>query len=334
MTKCETCNFYNYDEEYGDYVCYMDLDEDEMARFLSSDVNSCPFWRPGDEYRTARRQSGGYFMDIRAVFDRVSLRDPAPDSFSLLIEGSRGKLLSMLSTPGGKGLHPAVVLSHGYPGNEQNMDLVQFLRALGFAVLTYHYSGSWGSDGDFSFRNCIEDANTVLDHLIRHAAEYDIDPDRIYAAGHSMGGFVTAHLLAKRRDLQGGVLIAPWDVARTYAFSKTDVDCRRNLSEVLSCGYGWLRDITPEKFDAELSRDTDALRLDKLAPGLRNVPILCISGENDVITPPELHQYPLRDALSDSENFRHVTLPGDHCFQAYRPALWETVGEYLLELER
>ena len=56
MTKCETCNFYNYDEEYEDYVCDMDLDEDEMARFLSSDVSACPFWRPGDEYRTSRMQ--------------------------------------------------------------------------------------------------------------------------------------------------------------------------------------------------------------------------------------------------------------------------------------
>ena len=273
-------------------------------------------------------------MDIRAVFDRVALCNPAPDSFSLLIEGKRGKLLSMLSTPGGKGPHPAVLLSHGYPGNEQNMDLVQFLRALGFAVLTYHYAGSWGSDGDFSFRGCIEDANTELDYLLCHAADYDIDPKHIYAVGHSMGGFVTTHLLTTRKELRGGVLIAPWDVARTYAFSETDVDCRRNLSEVLSCGYGWLRGITPEKIDAELSCDTDALRLDKLAPKLQNIPILCISGEGDVVTPSQLHQLPLCDAMTGSAAFRHVTLPGDHCFQAYRPALWETVGEYLMDLEK
>ena len=273
-------------------------------------------------------------MDIRAVFDRVAQRDPAPDSFSLLIEGKRGNLFSMLSTPGGKGPHPAVVLSHGYPGNEQNMDLMQFLRALGFAVLTYHYSGSWGSDGDFSFRNCLEDANTVLDYLLCHAADYAIDPHRIYAVGHSMGGFVTTHLLASRKELRGGVLIAPWDVARTYACAAESEDCRRNLDEVLSCGYGWLHGVTPEKFAAELSRDTDALRLDKLAPKLQNVPILCISGEGDVVTPPALHQIPLRDALTDGKSFRHVTLPGDHCFQAYRPLLWETVGEYLLELEK
>ena len=273
-------------------------------------------------------------MDIRAVFDRVAQRYPAPDSFSLLIEGNRGNLFSMLSTPGGKDPHPAVLLSHGYPGNEQNMDLMQFLRALGFAVLTYHYSGSWGSDGDFSFRSCIEDANTELDYLLAHAAEYAIDPTRIYAVGHSMGGFVTTHLLARRKELRGGVLIAPWDVARTYALLKADDECRQNLSEVLSCGYGWLRGITPEKFANELSHDTDALRLDKLAPKLQNIPFLCISGKDDTVTPPALHQLPLCDAMGTAPGFRYTLLPGDHCFQAYRPLLWETVGEYLLESEK
>ena len=45
-----------YDELYDDYVCDMDLDEDEMIRFLSSHTDSCPYWRPGDEYITARKQ--------------------------------------------------------------------------------------------------------------------------------------------------------------------------------------------------------------------------------------------------------------------------------------
>ena len=34
---------------------FADLDEDEMVRFLSG-RGDCPYWRPGDEYRTARRQ--------------------------------------------------------------------------------------------------------------------------------------------------------------------------------------------------------------------------------------------------------------------------------------
>ena len=56
MSKCESCVFYVYDEEYDDYICDMDLDEDELVRFLSNQARDCPYWRPGDEYITARKQ--------------------------------------------------------------------------------------------------------------------------------------------------------------------------------------------------------------------------------------------------------------------------------------
>ena len=55
-SKCESCQYFVYDDIYDDYVCDMDLDEDEMVRFLSNQADDCPFWRPGDDYRTARRQ--------------------------------------------------------------------------------------------------------------------------------------------------------------------------------------------------------------------------------------------------------------------------------------
>ena len=53
---CEECVHYDYDEEMEAYYCTMDLDEDEMERFLRSTNSACPFYRRGDDYRTARRQ--------------------------------------------------------------------------------------------------------------------------------------------------------------------------------------------------------------------------------------------------------------------------------------
>ena len=55
-SQCEYCAYYTYDEYEDWYVCEMDLDEDEMERFLRSANNACPFYRRGDDYRTARRQ--------------------------------------------------------------------------------------------------------------------------------------------------------------------------------------------------------------------------------------------------------------------------------------
>ena len=48
--------YYDYDDEVDAYYCTMDLDEDEMERFLRSANTACPFYRRGDDYRTARRQ--------------------------------------------------------------------------------------------------------------------------------------------------------------------------------------------------------------------------------------------------------------------------------------
>lgn len=55
-TNCECCGNYFYDEEYNCYVCDMDLDEDEMARFLTGVFDHCPYFQYNDEYRIVRRQ--------------------------------------------------------------------------------------------------------------------------------------------------------------------------------------------------------------------------------------------------------------------------------------
>jgi len=54
--NCEECVHYDYDDEIDAYFCSMDLDEDEMERFLRSANDACPFYRRGDDYATARRQ--------------------------------------------------------------------------------------------------------------------------------------------------------------------------------------------------------------------------------------------------------------------------------------
>ncbi len=55
-TECESCWHYDYDEEYEEYYCMMDLDEDEVYRIFSQPHTRCPFYRQGDDYTLARRQ--------------------------------------------------------------------------------------------------------------------------------------------------------------------------------------------------------------------------------------------------------------------------------------
>ena len=53
---CESCWNYDYDEEFDEYYCMMDLDEDEVYRFFVAPQARCPYYRQGDDYTLARRQ--------------------------------------------------------------------------------------------------------------------------------------------------------------------------------------------------------------------------------------------------------------------------------------
>ena len=57
MDMCESCVHYDYDEDYDDYVCLVNLDEDEYLRFSQSSVKSCPYYRYYDEYKSVRKQN-------------------------------------------------------------------------------------------------------------------------------------------------------------------------------------------------------------------------------------------------------------------------------------
>ncbi len=54
--NCDTCVNYVYDEEDECYFCMVDLDEDEMYRFLSGNRWECPYFRLEDEYAVVRHQ--------------------------------------------------------------------------------------------------------------------------------------------------------------------------------------------------------------------------------------------------------------------------------------
>lgn len=55
-SKCEDCANYTYDEEQEYYVCDMNLDEDEMGKFVRGNFQDCPYYQCGDEYRVVRKQ--------------------------------------------------------------------------------------------------------------------------------------------------------------------------------------------------------------------------------------------------------------------------------------
>ena len=55
-TNCDECVNYVYDEECGYYTCLVNLDEDEMYRFLQGVNYDCPYYERDDDYYLAKKQ--------------------------------------------------------------------------------------------------------------------------------------------------------------------------------------------------------------------------------------------------------------------------------------
>ncbi len=56
-TNCESCVFYDYDADLDAYVCTVNLDEDELERFVLGRNQGCPNYRFYDEYKSVQKQN-------------------------------------------------------------------------------------------------------------------------------------------------------------------------------------------------------------------------------------------------------------------------------------
>lgn len=264
--------------------------------------------------------------------DEVHYGDSAyrPDMHGILIHGKRGRLLSVLYTAAGEGAHPAVILLHGIPGCERNLDLAQALRRAGFHVMTFHYSGSWGSDGSYSLMHNLEDAETVLDHILQDE-RYGFDKQHIYAVGHSLGGFVCGQLTAKRTEIKGAALLMPCDIGRLPQIAQNDPAAYGIIRNVLDESAGWLTDTSGETLLQEAFARSAEFALENLSEKLKSRPILCIGGTLDIYTPPQTHCKPFAQAIQRTGGvaFQKIDFPTDHFFADYRLTVAEAVTEFL-----
>ncbi len=55
-TNCDHCSNFIYNVDYQCYECEVNLDEDELAKFMSAAFDNCPYFRINDEYKTVRKQ--------------------------------------------------------------------------------------------------------------------------------------------------------------------------------------------------------------------------------------------------------------------------------------
>src|SRR4030095_2524350 len=103
-----------------------------------------------------------------AQSDSIVLRDVTWDKNApagmneLFIPSGDATVAGLIYRANGVQKHPTLIMLHGYPGNERNLDIAQVVRAHGWDVIYFDYRGSWGSGGQFSFANCVQDVANVV----------------------------------------------------------------------------------------------------------------------------------------------------------------------------
>ncbi|MBS1729538.1 MAG: alpha/beta fold hydrolase [Bacteroidetes bacterium] len=133
----------------------------------------------------------------------------------LSIPSHGSKMAGFIYTANGIQKHPTLIMLHGFPGNERNLDLAQVVRSKGWNVIYFDYRGSWGSQGQFSFENCVEDVKSVVSFCKKYSDSLLIDTANMAFFGHSMGGFVCLKALAEIPDIKKGFALSTWDIYST-----------------------------------------------------------------------------------------------------------------------
>jgi uncharacterized protein len=146
-------------------------------------------------------------------------------SAELQIPSAGSLLQGFIYKANGAQKHSTLILCHGYPGNERNLDLAQAVRSHGWNVIYFDYRGSWASQGQFSFQHCVEDVDNVRNYCLQHADSLHIDTSHIVLFGHSMGGWVVMKAAHDLSWVKKAFAVSTWQIDKTImdATSKEDM---------------------------------------------------------------------------------------------------------------
>ena len=265
--------------------------------------------------------------------DPPSTVTPAASTPAVTFVSGGETLLGVLHVPAGPGPHPVVVLLHGFPGNERNFDLAQALRRAGYAALVFHYRGSWGMGGSWSWRNVLDDAARAVRAVREDAMSgtYRLDPRHLVVVGHSCGGFAALMTAAVDAAVGAVVSVAGFDFGAAAAASHADPATRAAYVEAFDGELLPLRGTSGEALVAEMEAAGPAWSLARLAPRLADRPVLLIGTGQDTITPAEMHHRPVVAAYQAHpvSRLEHRVFSTDHALSDHRVTLARTIVDFL-----
>ncbi|MGQ0604850.1 MAG: alpha/beta hydrolase family protein, partial [Anaerolineales bacterium] len=213
------------------------------------------------------------------------------------------KLLGGFYRAQGETLRPTVVLLHGIPGVEKNLDLASALRDASFNVLYFHYRGCWGSEGAYSISGQVADVHAATEWVLRQPC---VDGNRLVLVGNSLGGYMALAAGAAdtrfRERISAIVALCPLIDPTSDGLTHADFD------EFVMM----LNGVTGEELETQWRALTP---ITQMAAQLRGRSLMLVTSERDTLFPPE-HYEPVKHALTVHNWVRFDE--GDHALSLCR----------------
>jgi len=252
------------------------------------------------------------------------------------IDSSGKKLIGSILIAAGEDLHPTVILLNGFPGNDTNSDIAHSIRRAGFSVVNFHYRGSWGSEGEYSWHNCIEDSQAVIKYFRSEEVVelYKCDTSKTILIGHSMGGFISLMNMILDPHLRHACSFAGFNFGLWADFIISDEKIKNISLERMTESVKLLEGTSSEKLLHEMIENHENWNLITGVSELAKKNILLIAAKYDQLAPVQLHHAPLAEALKKSDaNFEQRILNTGHSFSDKRIELTREIINWLTKIE-
>jgi len=232
---------------------------------------------------------------------------------------------------------PTIILLHGFPGNQSSpLGLAEKLNNAGFNILVFNYQGSYLSEGNFSFDNCIDNVNAALNflHDPGNQTKFKIDTSKIVVCGYSFGGTIAIESAMYNDKIKNIISIANDDHSVSIKKAATDPEFRENYRQFVGKSFesaGPFRGDLIAQMEYNI-KNVDRYDLVKNAEKLRSKKILLIVGWQDNTSLIEINTLPLYRKLMqfNKVNTSIIGFETDHKFGNIIDDLSKTIINWII----
>jgi hypothetical protein len=159
-----------------------------------------------------------FYSHSFAQSDTLILKDIDWDQTSrasqveLNIPSNKSLLQGFMYKANGAKKHPLLIIACMVTRQRTNLDLAQVARSRGWNVIYFNYRGAWGSQGNFSFENCVQDVVNVVSFCKKYSDSLQIDTFQYCIVWSQYGWLGLFKSITKIASIKKGFALSAWNI--------------------------------------------------------------------------------------------------------------------------